>query len=209
MTRRIKAILPLLCALLYHGTILAQEDDLLKQLMQEDKPDTALLPARIMPTQRLLWGEKGLLRATKIAPLTVEQRKKEMEVRRFMLKAHQVLGFITLGGMAAQGVVGSQLYNGKYELDDLHEGLARGVNITYSTAAIMSLFAPPPLINRDKNLSSVRLHKWLALLHMSGMIATNILGNRLEDDISLKPWHRAAAITTFASYGAAVLVIKF
>ena len=209
MTPRIKALLPLLCVLAFHGTPLAQDDDLLKQLMQEDRPDTALLPPRIMPTQRLLWGEKGLLRVTKIAPLTVDQRKKEMEVRRFMLKAHQVLGFVTLGGMAAQGVVGSQLYNGKYDLDDLHEGLARGVNITYSTAAIMSLFAPPPLINRDKKVSSVRLHKWLAVLHMSGMIATNILGNRLEDDYSLKPWHRAAAITTFVSYGAAVLVIKF
>jgi hypothetical protein len=208
MNRCIKVLL-LLCALAFHGTPQAQEDVLLKQLMQEDRPDTALLPPRIMPTQRMLWGEKGLLRVTKIAPLTVDQRKKEMEVRRFMLKAHQVLGFITLGGMAAQGVVGSQLYNGKYELDDLHEGLARGVNITYSTAAIMSLFAPPPLINRDKNLSSVKLHKWLALVHISGMIATNILGNRLEDDISLKPWHRAAAITTFASYGVAVLVIKF
>lgn len=187
----------------------AQDDDLLKQLMGEDVPDTALLPARVMPTQRMLWGEKGLLRQIKVAPLTVDQRKKEMEVRRFMLKAHQVLGFVTLGGMVAQGVVGSQLYNGKYRLDDLHEGLARGVNITYSTAALMSLFAPPPLINRDRNLSSLRLHKWLALVHMSGMIATNILGNRIDDDPSLKTLHRAAAITTFASYGAAVLVIKF
>lgn len=187
----------------------AQDDDLLKQLMGEDVPDTALLPARIMPTQRMLWGEKGLLRQMKVAPLTVDQRKKEMEVRRFMLKAHQVLGFVTLGGMVAQGVVGSQLYNGKYRLDDLHEGLARGVNITYSTAALMSLFAPPPLINRDRKVSSLRLHKWLALVHMSGMIATNILGNRIDDDSSLRNLHRAAAITTFASYGAAVLVIKF
>ena len=207
MNRCIKALL--LCALAFHGTPQAQEDDLLKQLMQEDRPDTALLPPRIMPTQRVLWGEKGLLRQMKLAPLTVDQRKKEMEVRRFMLKTHQVLGFVTLGGMAAQAVVGSQLYNGKYDLYELHEGLARGVNITYSTAALMSFFAPPPLINRDRKVSSLRLHKWLAVLHMSGMIATNILGNRIEDDPSLKSWHRAAAITTFASYGAAVLVIKF
>ena len=209
MMRKLPAFLLLVFCLLAMGGMQAQENELLKQLMQEDNPDTALLPPRIMPTQRLLWGEKGMLRQLKIAPLTVDQRKKEMEVRRFMLKAHQVMGFVTLGGMVAQGVVGSQLYNGKYDLDDLHEGLAKGVNITYSTAALLSLFAPPPLINRDKNVSSVRLHKWLAVLHMSGMIATNILGNRLEDDPSLKSWHRAAAITTFASYGAAVLVIKF
>lgn len=186
-----------------------QENDLLKQLMDEDKPDTALLPAKMIVTQRMLWGEHGLMRDLKIAPLTTAQRKKEMQTRRFMLKAHQVLGFVTLGGMVAQGVVGSQLYNGKYDLDDAHESLAKGVNITYSLAAAMSLFAPPPLINRDKKLSSLKLHKWLSIVHMSGMLATNILGNVIEDNPNLKPVHRAVAFTTFASYAAAVVVIKF
>ncbi len=189
--------------------LLGQENDLLKQLMDEDKPDTALLPAKMIVTQRMLWGEHGLMRDLRIAPLTTAQRKKEMQTRRFMLKAHQVLGFVTLGGMVAQGVVGSQLYNGKYNLDDAHESLAKGVNITYSLAAAMSLFAPPPLINRDKNLSSLKLHKWLSIVHMSGMLATNILGNVIEDNPNLKPVHRAVAFTTFASYAAAVVVIKF
>jgi hypothetical protein len=189
--------------------LLGQENDLLKQLMDEDKPDTALLPAKMIVTQRMLWGEHGLMRDLRIAPLTTAQRKKEMQTRRFMLKAHQVLGFVTLGGMVAQGVVGSQLYNGKYNLDDAHESLAKGVNISYSLAAAMSLFAPPPLINRDKSLSSLRLHKWLSIVHMSGMLATNILGNVIEDNPNLKPVHRAVAFTTFASYAAAVVVIKF
>jgi hypothetical protein len=73
----------------------------------------------------------------------------------------------------------------------------------------MSLFAPPPLINRDKKLSSLKLHKWLSIVHMSGMLATNILGNAIEDNPNLKPVHRAVAFTTFASYAAAVVVIKF
>jgi hypothetical protein len=189
--------------------LFAQDTDLLKQLLQEEKVDTALLPPRIIFTQRIFWGEKGLFRNWGWAPLTVEQRKKEMQTRRFMLKAHQVLGFVTLGGMIAQGIVGSQLYNGKPELKDTHEALATGINITYSMGALMSLFAPPPLVNRDKGLTSLRLHKWLAVVHMSGMIATNILAGQIENNPDLKPIHRAVAFTTFAAYTAAVVVIKF
>ena len=187
----------------------AQQDDLLQQLMQEDKPDTSLLPARMIVTQRMLWGEKGLLRQLRVAPLTLAQRDKEMKTRRFMLKAHQALGFVTLGGMVAQGIVGARLYNGNDDLDDLHESLATGINITYSLGAVTSLFAPPPLINRDKKVTSLKLHKWLSLVHMSGMIATNVLANRIDDNPSLKAAHRAVAFTTFASYAAAVVVIKF
>src|SRR6187399_3348036 len=126
----------------------SQDNELLKQLEKDDKADTALLPPKIIITQRLLWGEKGLLRKWNIAPLTVDQRKKEMQTRRFMLKTHQVLGFITLGGMIAQGIVGSQLYNGKSDLKSTHEAIATGINITYTMGALSSLFAPPPLVNR-------------------------------------------------------------
>lgn len=198
------AILLLVCLAGY-----GQDDELLKQLQQEDRTDTSLLPPKIIFTQRMLWGEKGLLRKWNIAPLTVDQRKKEMATRRFMLKAHQILGFVTLGGMVAQGIVGSQLYNGKYNLKSTHEALATGINITYTMGALTSLFAPPPLVNRDKHLSSVKLHRWLAVVHMSGMIATNILANNIDAHPELKPYHRAAAYTTFASFAAAVVVIKF
>lgn len=188
---------------------MAQDDQLLKQLEQEVRPDTALLPPKIIFTQRVLWGQKGLLRKWNIAPLTTEQRKKEMGTRRFMLKTHQILGFVTLGGMVAQGIVGSQLYNGKTNLKSAHEALATGINITYTMGALTSLFAPPPLVNRDKQMSSIKLHRWLAVVHMSGMIATNILANQIDAHPELKPYHRAAAYTTFASFAAAMVVIKF
>lgn len=205
-----RKVLPcLVIALSLSVWVKAQDDALLRQLQAEEKADTALLPDRIMLTQRMLWGEKGLLRKMNIAPLNLEQRNKEMKTRRFMLKAHQVLGFLTLGGMVAQGVVGSQLYNGKYDLNDAHEALATGINITYSMAALTSLFAPPPLIARDKHVSSVKLHRWLAVVHLTGMVATNILANRIEDNPSLKPYHRAAAYTTFASFAASMVVITF
>jgi hypothetical protein len=44
---------------------------------------------------------------------------------------------------------------------------------------------------------------------MSGMIATNILANNIDANPSLKPYHRAAAYTTFASFAASMVVITF
>lgn len=184
------------------------QDDLLQDLLKEQDTTTALLPNKMLLTQRVFWGEKGLLRP--ISPLTAVNREKELKLRRTMLVAHQILGFVTLGGMVGQGIVGTQLYKnpGNNAARDLHEGLATAVNITYSATAAMSLFSPPPLINRDKKLSAIRLHKWLSLVHMSGMLATNILADKAEDP-KFKPYHRAAAFATFASFAAAVIVIKF
>lgn len=184
------------------------QDDLLKDVLQQQDSAVELLPKKMLLTQRIFWGEKGLMRP--ISPLTNVNREKELKLRRGMLVAHQVLGFVTLGGMAAQGVVGARLYNNYSDnLKDAHENLAIAVNTTYSAGAFMSLFTPPPLINRDKKLSAIRIHKWLSLIHMSGMIATNVLADRIEDNPKLKPVHRAAAFTTFASFAAAVIVVKF
>jgi len=128
------------------------QDDLLNDLMKTQDSTTELLPKKMLLTQRVFWGQKGLLRP--ISPLNAVNREKELKLRRGMLVTHQVLGFATLGGMIGQGIVGNKLYNatgsnyGKTK--DLHEGLGAFVNITYSTTAVMSLFAPPPLINRDK-----------------------------------------------------------
>jgi hypothetical protein len=159
-------------------------------------------------TQRVFWGEKGILRP--ISPLNAINREKELKLRRGMLVTHQILGFATLGGMIGQGIVGSRLYK-QYNpnLKNFHEGLGAAVNITYSTTAFMSLFTPPPLINRDKKLSSIRIHKWLSLVHMSGMIATNILADKAGENQKMKNLHRTAAYVTFASFGAAVIAIKF
>jgi hypothetical protein len=193
-------------------TLSFSQDDLLNDLMKEQDTTTELLPKKMLLTQRVFWGEKGLMRP--FSPLTPTNREKELKLRRGMLVAHQVLGFVTLGGMVGQGITGTQLYKGSGRVGDIHEGLAVAVNTTYSATAIMSLFTPPPLINRDKKLSAIRLHKWLAVVHMGGMIGTNILAQSLEDAqgdqyTRLKKWHRAAAFTTFASYAAAVITIKF
>jgi hypothetical protein len=187
------------------------QDELLDELVRDQDSTTELLPKKMLLTQRVFWGEKGLMRP--ISPLNLPNREKELKLRRGMLVAHQVMGFVTLGGMVGQGVVGSQLYNAfgsRYtNLKNVHENLSVAVNATYATTAFMSLFTPPPLINRDKKLSAIRIHKWLSLVHMSGMIATNILGNKIDENYKLKPYHRAAAFTTFASFAAAMITIKF
>jgi hypothetical protein len=187
----------------------AQTDslDLLLQLGSEEPVE--LIPKRMIFTQRLLWGEKGLMRTLKVAPLTDHGRETELKIRRGMLVTHQVLGFATLAGMVAQGIVGSKLYNGDYKIKDLHEGLGTAVNITYFTTAGLSLFTPPPLISRQvKGLNGIKMHKTLAVVHLSAMIATNVLAER-AGDIKIKPLHRAAAFTAFGSFFGAMLVMKF
>jgi hypothetical protein len=90
---------------------LVAQDDLLKDLMQTQDTTTSLLPKKMLFTQRIFWGERGLLRG--VSPLTAVNREKELKLRRGMLVTHQVLGFVTLGGMVGQGIVGSRLYNSK------------------------------------------------------------------------------------------------
>lgn len=93
------------------------QKDLFTLIREDTEPEKVqLLPEKMVFTQRLLWGEKGLLRKINWAPLTLEQREKELKLRRKMLTVHQTIGFITLRGMIAQGLLGAQLYNQKFEL---------------------------------------------------------------------------------------------
>jgi cytochrome b561 len=191
------------------------QDSLLLSLQNDTANKESLLPQKMVFTQRIFWGENGLYRKLGWAPLTTEHREQEMRLRRKMLVTHQALGFVTLAEMVAQGIVGAKLYNkqanGQYvgNLKNVHEGLASAVNITYTLTALMALTAPPPLLNRDKGITSIRLHKWLAVAHITGMIATNVLAGQIERHPNLKPLHRAAAYGTFATFAAAVIVIKF
>ena len=99
-------------------------------------------------TQRILWGEKGLMRKIKWSPLNIEQREKELRIRRKMLKAHQAVGFVTLAGFIAQGIIGVQLYNGNYSNYKFHKTVGHLTSISYFSGAGLSLFSPPPLINK-------------------------------------------------------------
>jgi hypothetical protein len=191
--------------------VAAQSDSLLQQLISTNNVDSSLIqpPAKMLFTQRVLWGSGGLLKNRYSENDLVANRKMDLKIRRTMLQLHQIGGFVTIGGMLAQGIIGSKLYKGDYKVRELHENVGMAVNLTYGFTALNGLFAPPSAFSRDKKITSIRLHKWLAVLHLSGMIATNILGSQIEDNVSLKPYHRAAAYVSFASLATALVVIKF
>ncbi len=190
-------------------------DDIFGSIEQEEI--MPLLPDKMLFTQRFLWGENGLLRQAELAPLTPMQRSREIELRRKMLVVHQALGYVTLASMIAQGIIGGKLYNcdscpsGEYNrIKDAHETMAAVVDISYFTGAGLSLFAPPPLINRtEKGLSSARAHKWLASIHFSAMVATNLLAEEAGESQTGRNLHRIAAYTAFGSFAAATLVLTF
>ena len=197
--------LALLIILFFSFASAQERDALLEGLFEEEvNMEEQLLPQKMIFTQSLLWGKKGLFRKTGISKLSLEQREKELKVRNVMLKSHQIIGYLTLAGMVAQGIMGGKLYNGDYELYDAHKTLGEWVTVSYFTGAGLSLFAPPPLVRKKvKGFNSIKAHKWLAYVHFSGMIATNAWSKEDRD------WHKYAAYTTFASYATAVLVFNF
>ncbi len=204
------------CCCIFTFTSFAQDsqsDSLLLDLEEtSQQKKQVLLPEKMILTQRLFWGEKGLYRAIGIAPkLSIENREKELKIRRTMFKVHQAVGFLTAAGMIAQGILGARLYNPDTYSDKLksaHKATGLGVQVAYATTAVMAFTAPPPLLNR-KGISNIKVHKYLSYVHLAGMITTSVLGPKIKKDFTLKPYHRAAAYTTFATYLGAMVVLKF
>ena len=194
------------------STVSTGADDLLAGLT-DTTVTQPLLPQKMLFTQRAFWGPKGLLRVMNVAPLTSEGRSKELKVRRTMLVTHQITGFITLAGFVAQGLIGAKLYNAKgqdyVDTKRLHEASATFINISYATTLVLSLTAPPPILGPKRGFSSIKLHKYLAIAHLTGMIATNVLAGMIDEHPNLKPYHRAAAYGTFATYAVSIIALKF
>lgn len=189
------------------------ESDSLLADLDTTAETSKLLPDKMLLTQRIFWGEKGLFRKVGIAPeLTAENRARELKVRRTMFKIHQAMGLLTAAGMLAQGFLGAKLYRAGGDdytrIKRAHEATALGINIAYGTSALMAFTAPPGMLNR-KGISNVKVHKILSYIHLTGMITTNVLAHKISDNFKLKPYHRAAAYTTFGSYFAAMAILKF
>ena len=183
----------------------SQDKEDLFNLISNEEKKIELVPEKMIFTQSLLWGKKGLLRKTRISELNLENRQKELRLRKSMLTAHQAIGYLTLASMIAQGIIGGKLYNGDESLRSTHNTMGKVVNIGYFTGAGLSLFSPPPLINKKKSkgFDSIKAHKILATIHFSAMVATNHYKHRD------KKIHKASAYTAFASYATAVIVLKF
>jgi hypothetical protein len=185
-------------------SIFSQELDLFNEIETDELTESKLLPNKMIFTQRFLWGENGLVRVLKVSPLNIKNREKELKLRRAMLKTHQYIGFITLGGMIYQGILGGKLYNGDYSVYDKHKKVGELSKISYFTGAGLSLFTPPPLINKKvKGFNSIKAHKVLAMIHFPAMVSTSIFKNKN------KKIHKYSAYTAFASYATAIIVFKF
>ena len=164
-----------------------------------------ILPDNMPLKTKLLWSENGLLRKTKLFNV---DRPKELILRKRMLQLHQKLALGTLGLLFAQGYLGSKLENAgsNYsELSDNHALLGKIALGSYFTSAMLSYTAPPE-IRYNKKIDSIRIHRWLSIIHFSGMIALPYLGKRVSNpnkynityDQALKI-HRNTAILTISS----------
>lgn len=119
---------------------------------------------------RALWGERGLVRVLNLAPKT---RAGELRLRHHMLKWHQRMGLVTFAALMAQYTTGTRLYKnpGKYydKYAELHESLGMVTYGLYISTASLSLLAPPAR-KYDRNWTSIRIHRYLAIVHFSSMI---------------------------------------
>ena len=171
------------------------------------------LPAGMPLHTRLLWGNQGVLRVIGLAP---ETRSGELRLRRSMLQWHQRMGLLTLGVLTTQVILGERLAANRAEryetLQPIHRTLGYVTFGTYMTTASLSLFAPPAR-RYSSGFSSVRLHRWLALVHFAGMAVQPWLGIRLADAMSAEAYdrrlsqHRWAGRITLAAYTSALLSI--
>ncbi len=180
---------------------------LLGDMMLDETPP--LLPERMIFTQRWIYGEKGLLRATGLLPLTLANREKEMKVRRAMLVTHQLVGYGTIAAMLGTATTGILLYN--YLIPrNIHEGFAFATNTGYIAGAALSFLTPPPLISRSGGKwDSIDWHKFFSVMHISGMITTNILSGYANQGGNWKLAHGVAGGFTALTFTAAFVSIKF
>jgi hypothetical protein len=192
------------------------------------KPDTLpvsvvrrprLMPENLGFFERNLWTENGLFRTMGIAaPLTPESRKSELKLRRTMLVAHEVSGFVTLGLMVTTVYYGQTLLD-QYNTPDYrtllnkHTQFVDATIATYSITALLSLLSPPPMIRRDE-ISTVSVHRALAWVHVTGMILTPIIAaiankGRGATDMSTLRIHQVSAYITTAAFAASMIVMTF
>jgi hypothetical protein len=205
----------------YHEELLLLAGDSLSSV----RPAPHLLPEHLSLMEQALWGENGFMRSSGIAPLTPSARKSELGVRRTMLTAHQIGGFLTMGLFIPTLIIGQQNINMWNDaaagiqpfdraLSQRHQTIAVMTFVSYMATASMSIFAPPPFIRRDE-ASTTSLHKTLAWVHFTGMIATPFLASFASNSRSLntgKQWrtaHQITAYVTAAAFTASLITVTF
>jgi hypothetical protein len=141
-------------------------------------------------------------------PLTEESRERELMLRRGMLTAHQVGGFLTLASMIATAYCGQMLINGESGYEGPKKLLVKTTLAGYFSTAALSLLSPPPVIRRS-GWNSVSTHKALAWVHFTGMVVTPFLGYLMDDDEDVRTLHQISGYATTAAFAGAMFVITF
>jgi hypothetical protein len=174
-----------------------------------------LIPTNASFMEKYLWDEDGLFRNMGLAsPLTPEVRKSELSLRRNMLTAHLIGGFVTLGSMITACYYGQKMIDDGGRLKSYRSNHQLFVTVTivsYSATGLLSVLSPPPMIRRDE-VSTITIHKALAWVHFTGMIITPILGtliSRRATSSQTAHFHQASAYITAAALTASFIVITF
>ena len=171
----------------------------------------SLLPTNMSFMEKGLWGENGFLRSTGIAaPLTPESRMSELSLRRGMLVAHQIGGFVTLGFMVSAAYAGQKIIDGNRGYRPYHQAFVAGTITSYSITGLLAVLSPPPLIRRDE-ISTTTIHKTLAWVHFAGMVITPILGSTIgrHSDAKREHIHQLSGYITTAVFTASLITVTF
>jgi hypothetical protein len=153
-----------------------------------------------------------LLPATK-APdaATRAEIERDLALRRKMLQAHQLGGFLTLASMTATVVLGQLDYSdkyggggdtGKYHL--WHRWFGFGTAAIFAGTGSLSIFAPSPL-PKPVRLDTATIHKTSLAVAAAGMLALIILGPVIaakEGQLSQRDWALAHQIVGYATLAA-------
>ncbi len=176
-------------------------------------PKQRLLPNNLSIMEKGLWGESGVLRGIGLAPsLTPEERRSELSLRRTMLTAHQIGGFVTLGLMGGADYFGQKIIDGQIGYRRNHQIFVTATIISYSATGLLAVLSPPPLIRRDE-VSTTTIHKTLAWVHVAGMIITPILGgmirSRSGSSVQSERFPQIAGYFSTAAFAASMIVVTF
>ena len=193
--------------LVYVSQINSQDEPIIEQI----KP-LYILPDNMPLQTKLLWAENGLLRKTNLFQVN---RPRELELRTKMLQLHQKLALGTLGLMFAQGYLGFQLQDATtnyMELSDRHAALGKVAFGSYLTSAMLS-YTAPPAFRYNRKIDSIRIHRWLSIIHFTGMLALPYFCEKVSgphDSIESRDRalyiHRGIAVTTLSTMALSALI---
>ena len=164
------------------------------------------IPNNMPLIKNIFWSDEGLLRRLDLAP---KSRFKELELRHDMLQLHQKTALVNLGLMSYQYYLGHEMDKDYENRSRLHKSLGYASFGLYMTSAGLSVFSPPAL-KYDKGVSSINIHRFLSVIHFSGMIMQPFLGYQISNSNCHSDYyyelHKDVGNVVFVSYLLSFLV---